>query len=177
MEDITRLLLRARDGDREALAAWVARAQPDVWRFVAASVGVDRADDVTQDVFLRAIRSMSSFRGEATSRTWVLAIARHAIVDEHRRTGRRRALRDRLGRQPGTVWQQPDDLATRHTLHDAIGQLDLYRREAFVLTQMLGLGYAEAAEVLDIPVGTVRSRIARARQDLMADLGDEARLA
>ncbi len=63
-------------------------------------------------------------------------------------------------------------------LRSLVDGLDPVRREAFVLTQMLGLGYAEAADVCDCPVGTIRSRIARAREDLVraldADVGDES---
>jgi RNA polymerase sigma-70 factor (ECF subfamily) len=64
------------------------------------------------------------------------------------------------------------DLSGRVDLDDVLARLDDDRRSAFVLTQVLGLQYDEAAEVLDCPVGTIRSRVARARGDLVAMLGD-----
>ncbi len=170
VDESTRLLLAARDGDRVALQAWIRRAQPDVWRFCAASLGADRADDVTQDVFLRAIRAVAGFRGDASARTWVLAIARRAISDELRGTYRRRALQARLEAQPVATSVEASDVPTRQALTIAVARLPEERREAFALTQVLGLSYAEAAEALDVPIGTIRSRVARARLALLDHL-------
>ena len=172
MDDTTRLLRAAQAGDRLSLAAWIRASQADVWRWCAAAAGRDRADDLTQEVFLRALRSLDGFRGEASSRTWLLAIARRTLADELRGTYRRRALRDRLQRQPEVqLTTAPSDVPSRVDLSEAVKQLDPDRRDAFVLTQVLGLSYAEAAEALDVPVGTVRSRLSRARGDLAGLLG------
>ncbi len=174
MDATTRDLLAARDGDRPALARWIRAAQPDVWRWAAAAVGPDRADDLTQDVLLRAMRALPSFRGDASARTWVLAIARRALADELRQRYRRDALRERLrGLRPDTG-ADPAELLEGRPLEDAVRSLDPDRRDAFVLTQLLGLRYDEAAEALDVPVGTVRSRVARARMQLV-DVLDERR--
>lgn len=153
-----------------ALAAFVRRTQPEVWR-VCARLG-DRAvaDDLTQEVYLRALPALSAFRGEASARTWLLQIARHVCADHVRRSTRRRALVERLIERS----DRSDAVAPARTgeleLDEAVAALDPDRRAAFVLTQVAGLSYAEAAEVCEVPVGTIRSRVARARADLLAAL-------
>jgi RNA polymerase sigma-70 factor (ECF subfamily) len=84
---------------------------------------------------------------------------------------RRRRLAGRFERSALT--RSPDE-AEALTLADLISRLDPDRRAAFTLTQVLGLGYADAAEICDCPVGTIRSRVARARADLMAALDVDA---
>jgi RNA polymerase sigma-70 factor (ECF subfamily) len=92
-------------------------------------------------------------------------------ADHVRRTTRRRALVERL------VQRGDDALVAPRTgevdLDDAVAGLDPDRRAAFVLTQVVGLSYAEAAEVCEVPIGTIRSRVARARADLLDALADE----
>lgn len=168
MDELTHLALAARDGDRVALAAFVRRTQPQVWRLCAHLVGRDAADDVTQDTYLRAIKALSSFRGDATARTWLLSIARRAAADAIRRNVRDRRLRARLAGRPAGPTPAPG--APVDTL---LAVLDPDRREAFVLTQLLGLTYAEAAAVCGCPVGTIRSRVARARDQLIRELGNQ----
>jgi RNA polymerase sigma-70 factor (ECF subfamily) len=170
VDELTDLLLAARDGDRAALRSFVETSQPAVWRFVAHQVGVDEADDVTQDVYVRAWRALPAFRREASARTWLLAIARRACVD----TMRRRARRTRLaGRLDGPA-AEPSDPASAHALRALVATLESSRREAFVLTQLLGFSYDDASAVCAVPVGTIRSRVARARADLIEQLRDAA---
>ncbi len=170
MDSLTRLALTARDGDREALAAFVERSQADVWRLCAHLVGRSHADDVCQDAFVRAIGSLGRFRGESSARTWLLAIARRTCADHVRRTVRRRSLLHRIGQQPTP--QAPDAVAGVD-LDVLLAGLDPDRRDAMVLTQVLGLSYEEAAEVCGCPVGTIRSRVARARAEIVARMADE----
>ncbi len=161
MDEVTRLALAARDGDRDALADFIGATQAEVWRFVAHQVGETDADDVTQDVYVRAWRSLPTFRQEASARTWLLAIARRAGVDALRRRGRHQRLAERLGRAPAPT-AAPDPTST-HAITALVDTLDTERREAFVLTQLLGCSYDETAEICGVPVGTIRSRVARAR--------------
>lgn len=168
VDELTALALAARDGDRLALAAFVRQTQPQVWRMCAHLAGRDVADDVAQDAYLRAIGALPSYRGDASATTWLLSIARRAAADSIRRSVRRRRLLDRL--TPRAAPAAPPPGAPVDVL---LAGLDRDRREAFVLTQMLGLTYGEAAEVCDCPVGTIRSRVARARDQLIGDLGDE----
>ena len=169
MEGLTRELLAARDGDRLALAAAIRTAQPEVWRMACHLVGRDAADDVTQDVFVRAWRALPAYRGEASGRTWLLSIARRACADAVRQLTRQRRLAERLGRRGGRV-SPAADAASEWTLADLVDAIDADRREAFVLTQVVGCSYAEAAEIAGVPIGTIRSRVARARDDLLTRL-------
>lgn len=173
MDDVTRLALDAAAGDRAAFAGFVRRTQADVWRLCAHLVDADAVDDVTQDTYLRAARSLPRFRAEASARTWLLAIARRACADEVRRRRRRRALQRRLVETSpsGSTAVVPDGVGAAE-LDILVATLDEDRRAAFVLTQVLGLDYAAAAEVCGCPIGTIRSRVARARGDLLAALED-----
>ena len=166
MADLTSLLLAARDGDRLALAAAIRSSQAEVWRLASHLVGRDEADDATQDTYVRAWRALPHFRGESSGRTWLLSIARRACADVVRRRVRERRLAGRLrGRTTGAeAVHDPGAVLGLHALVDA---LDHDRREAFVLTQIVGCSYAEAAEVCGVAIGTIRSRVARARADLL----------
>jgi RNA polymerase sigma-70 factor (ECF subfamily) len=159
VDELTRLAVSAGDGDRVALAAFVRRTQPEVWRLCRHLVGPAAADDVTQDTYLRAIPALAGFRAEASARTWLLGIARRAAADAIRREQRRRRL------VPRRAVATPDH-AGSITAAALLEPLEPERREAFVLTQLLGLSYAEAAEVAGVAVGTIRSRVSRARAEL-----------
>jgi RNA polymerase sigma-70 factor (ECF subfamily) len=167
VDRLTHLLLAAAEGDRMALHAVVRETQADVWRFCAHLVDRDAADDLTQEVYVRAMGSVHRFRGDASARTWLLSIARRTCADEIRRRQRRRPW-ERLTDAPPEVAQA--DASGRSDLQALVDHLDPDRRAAFLLTQQLGLSYAEAAEALEVPIGTVRSRVARAREDLVAAL-------
>lgn len=166
VDGLTSLLIDAAGGDRLAFSSFVRASQADVWRFLAHLVDPDSADDLTQEVYLRAMRAAPRFRGDAGALTWLLAIARHVAADEIRR--RQRARRH----APGPMHEPREDESHAGALavRELIAGLDPDRRAAFVLTQLLGCSYAEAAVVLEVPVGTIRSRVARAREQLMAEL-------
>lgn len=173
VDELTALAFAAQGGDRRALEQLVQRTQADVWRLSAHLVDRADADDLTQDTFARAIGSLHRYRGEAPVKVWLLSITRRVCADSIRSSVRRRNLFARLPRPAAG-----EPAATGHSDLDAlVGALDPDRRAAFVLTQVLGLSYQEAADVCGCPVGTIRSRVARARDDLtaaMADLGDAA---
>lgn len=166
MDELTRLLLDAASGDRLALSSFIRRTQADVWRFCAHLLDPQSADDLTQEVYLRAMRTIPRFRGDASARTWLLAVARNVAADEIRRRQRRRRRPD-----PHAPEQVDDDTGVI-ALRELVDTLDDDRREAFVLTQVLGLSYAEAAAACDVPVGTIRSRVSRARERLVALVED-----
>ncbi|WP_443083923.1 sigma-70 family RNA polymerase sigma factor [Verrucosispora sp. WMMA2121] len=164
--------LAARDGDPVAQAAFVRATQAEVWRFTAALIDPDSADDLTQETYLRAFRALPSFAGRSSARTWLLGIARRTCADHLRTVVRRRRLDQRLTAHAHTDVPHPDP-AGQLGASDLVRRLDPERRAAFVLTQLLGLSYAEAAAVEGVPVGTIRSRVARARAELV-DAVDEA---
>lgn len=163
-DEVTRLARAAAAGDRVALASFVRRTQAEVWRLCAALSDRDVADDLTQETYLRAIPALASFRGEASARTWLLSIARRTCADDVRRRTRVRRMVERVRADPHAAVVA--DPTAREELHELLRSLEPGRREAFVLTQLLGLDYAEAAEVCGCPIGTIRSRVARARGDL-----------
>lgn len=165
MDEVTHLLLQAGEGDRLALHGVVRRTQADVWRFCAHLVDRQAADDLTQETYVRALGSVHRFRAEASARTWLLAIARRACADEIRRRQRRRPREVVTDRAPDPPTGDPTRAADLQSLVDTLAP---DRRAAFVLTQQLGLSYAEAAQALEVPIGTVRSRVARAREDLVS---------
>jgi RNA polymerase sigma-70 factor, ECF subfamily len=173
MDDVTGLALAARDGDHAALADLVRRTQADVWRFCAHLAGHAHADDLTQEVYARALRSLRGFRGDAAARLWLLTIARRTCADHVRTEVRRRRLSEHLlGDARRDQSRTVDDVAGAHSLTAVIESLPADYRAAFTLTQVLGLSYAETAEVCDCPIGTVRSRVARAREAVIRELAD-----
>ena len=169
MDELTRLALRAGRGQGDALEELLRGASPDVWRFCAHLVDRECADDLTQETFVRALQQLGSFRGDAPVMSWLLTIARRTCAAEIAARGRRRgALRDLMAdRSVGSRGASPD-ASLQVELALLLGGLDTDRRAAFVLTQILGCSYAETARICDCPVGTVRSRVARARDDLVA---------
>src|SRR5437870_8309145 len=134
MDEVTRLLLAARDGDRSALLAAIRRSQAEVWRLAAHVVGRDDADDVTQDTFLRAWRALPSYRGDAAGRTWLLAIARRSCADALRSRVRRRRLHARLEHEaqpPPRSTADGSEPAVVHALGPLVEGLGAVRRIAF----------------------------------------------
>lgn len=170
-ERITTLALAAARGEQGAFEAWVRATQADVWRFVAHLADTANADDLTQETYARAVTALARFAGRSSARTWLLAIARNAVVDHFRA----RSARPRVsGQDWEAVAEAEAARATGAGFEDVVelglllDRLEPERREAIVLTQVLGYSYAEAAEVCECPVGTIRSRVARARGDLLA---------
>ena len=172
-EDLTQLALRAADGDRAAEEAFVARTIDDVWRYCAHLVGHGHADDATQATYLRALRSIGSFRSESSAKTWLIGVARNTCLDLRRTLARRSRLDERLQAQPGAGETVSTGTALPAELDELLEAIAPERREAFVLTQLLGFSYDAAAELSGVPIGTIRSRVARARADL-AELVERA---
>jgi RNA polymerase sigma-70 factor (ECF subfamily) len=168
---LTALALRARDGDRDAATEFVRNTYQQVWRVLVALSDRRVAEDLAQETYARAFRSLPGFRAESTVRAWLLSIARRVAADQLR------AARTRPRIDPGTTPEDAapvaaGDLGEAVALRALLDRLDPERRLPFVLTQLLGLSYLEAATVCGCPVGTIRSRVARARDELAAHLAD-----
>ena len=167
-DQVTHLAKLAGRGDQAALSQFIALTQQDVWRTVAYLADPGSADDLTQETFLRAMKSLPRFTGRSTAKTWLLSIARRVVVDQIRyNTSRPRPahvvdLDDILSGAGGGA--RIENMVEIRILLEG---LDPERREALMLTQVLGLSYAEAADVCGCPIGTIRSRVARAREDLV----------
>jgi RNA polymerase sigma-70 factor, ECF subfamily len=175
VDELERLAADAVDGDPVAAAALVRATQSDVWRLCAALGDPQSADDLTQETYLRAFGALHRFEGRSTLRTWLLSIARRVCADAIRSRRRRRLtlVREDADLEALAAPDGADRVGEGAVVTDLLAGLDPDRREAFVLTQLLGLPYAEAAEVAGCPVGTIRSRVARARADLVEALGDD----
>jgi RNA polymerase sigma-70 factor (ECF subfamily) len=169
-DDDQALLRAAQAGDRAALASFVHDTQDHVWRFCTYLGSGEDVADLVQETYARGLRALPRFEGRCSGRSWLLAIARRVCADAVRGAQRRRALEVRARRREALQ----GDASTMVGVMLAIDALSPDRREAFVLTQLVGLSYAEAADVCGVPVGTIRSRVARAREDLQAQLGEAA---
>ena len=172
MDELERYAADAAAGDPLAAAALVRATQADVWRVCAALGDRQSADDLTQETYLRAFSSLHRFEGRSTLRTWLLTVARR-VCAEAIRARRRRPTLVRVDPADVEVGDGADRVGESAAVGDLLARLATERREAFVLTQVVGLSYAEAAEVAGVPVGTIRSRVARARGDLVAALGED----
>lgn len=142
---------------------------PDVYRFVLRIVRhAQTAEDVTQDAFLKAYNAIDAFRWRAKFTTWLFSIAHNCAVDAIRRSDRQQ----RLAQEHATE-RAPPDPTLRLALHAALDALPGELRRAFTLIEVFGFTYPEASTILGWPVGTLKSRMHRARRLLMDALKEE----
>src|SRR5262245_24369585 len=169
IDELTRCALRARAGDPAARTAVVRTPHAEASALAGALRGLAAAATLTPATYLRAFRALPDFAARSSVRTWLLGIARRACADHVRASVRRRRLDARIAAQPAQAAPDPAALLGHA---DLLRCLPEGRRSAFVLTQLLGMSYAEAAAVEGVPVGTIRSRVARARTDLVSAVGE-----
>ena len=169
MDALTRTLLDAQAGDQAALERFVRATQHDVGTLCRYLGDADSADDLVQETYQRAFLALHRFRATGPAKHWLLTIARRTCADSTRRRIRRRRLDQRVGGWAHDHDVQPSDSAFVE-FDELLDELDDDRRAAFVLTQFSGLRYDEAADVLGVPVGTIRSRVSRAREQLIEAL-------
>jgi len=170
-------VLAAAGGDVAAFERLVHAVQGPIWRYLVHLLG-DRglAEDVAQEVLLRVHTKLRTLRDPDRFLPWVLVMCRNAAYDAARATRRRQVpfLED----VDLTKVKNPADPHVSLEIADALGRLDRDLREALVIVGILGLSYGEAAKVLRVPEGTVKSRVFRARRLLIDALGngvDDAR--
>jgi RNA polymerase sigma-70 factor (ECF subfamily) len=170
VDELTRLAHAARRAVPGSLEAFIRASHETVRRLCETLVDRQTADDLTQETFIKAVAAIRRFRGDASARTWILSIARHTCMDELRTRSRqqRRATALSAG---GSEYASVPDPGEEIGARDLLAHLDVDRRAAFTLTQLLGLTYEEAAVTCECPIGTIRSRVARARDDLIEMLG------
>lgn len=162
----------AQAGDRAALNELLTRHYDRIYGLCRRLTGNDAdALDAAQEALLSVVRGLPRFGGEASFRTWTYRIATNACWDELRRRRRRAmpGLPDDLAARPGTA-DESQAVTERLDLETALAGLAPRARAAVVLRDWCGLSYEEVADVLDIPVGTVRSRLARGRAALADQL-------
>lgn len=171
---VTDLALRAGRGDRAALTEFIKSTHDDVWRLLAHLGGADVADDLTQETYLRVIGALPRFAARSSARTWLLSLARRVWVDNIRHDMARPRKSATEYEDVAALAPAPENAGTWSEWIDArvlIDALPTDRREALILTQVLGYTYEEAAKIAGVRVGTIRSRVARARKDLIEQRG------
>jgi RNA polymerase sigma-70 factor (ECF subfamily) len=171
--DDSTLIAAARAGDRGALDALLRRHYERIWTLCRRLAGNHAdAEDATQEALIAVARGLASFDGRAAFTTWSYRVATNACLDELRRRARRPlpAPTDEIvivDRSP-----LPDDVGNRLDIDAALTHLPDDFRIVVVLRDLCDLEYAEIASLLDLPPGTVRSRIARGRAQLARHLGN-----
>jgi RNA polymerase sigma-70 factor, ECF subfamily len=166
------VLDRARVGDHEAFAA-VVRLYERRLRGIAFRVlgDRDRMDDALQEAYVRAFRALPRFRGDARIGTWLFRITYNACLDELAKTRKTAHLPlDELVEQASEDPELERSLDARRDLASAFGSLSSDERAAVFLVDVEGFDYAAASKVLEVPVGTVASRLNRARKALRTAL-------
>ena len=168
------LLARIVQGDETAFVAFYRRHNQRIYRFVFGMSGVRSiAEDCTQEVFLSVLEKGGSYRKfSGTARSWLHGVARHKVIDRLRQRGRLEFGLDATQLSDNSETPDQHVVAYRRTeeLNRAIIALPLRYREVIVLCELEELSYAEAAGMLECPVGTVRSRLHRAREMLAGKL-------
>ncbi|MFI8520108.1 sigma-70 family RNA polymerase sigma factor [Streptomyces sp. NPDC085481] len=179
-DDLTTWALAGSRGDADAVDRFLRAVQKDVRRYIGRLADdAQAAEDLTQETLLRALTSLHRYEGRAPARLWLLSIARRAVIDSIRYKTSRPRVSDVVDWQDVVERSQPTDLPGFEEgvlLRALIAALPDDRRDAFVLTQLLDLSYDEAARAAHCPVGTVRSRVSRARAALTRSLKEPERV-
>jgi RNA polymerase sigma-70 factor, ECF subfamily len=157
-------------GDLSAFEALVTRHGPVVHRVAARIVGPHDADDVSQDALLRAFHRLGRYRGEGSFRAWLLQIAHNTAITALRRRAEPAEDDSALSDRPSADRLPADRLQQRERLDRLAAKLTLLRpehRSVLVLRDVEGLSYEEVARVTDMPLGSVKGRLHRARSELI----------
>jgi RNA polymerase sigma-70 factor, ECF subfamily len=173
----TSLITRCRAGDMDAFGDLVLRYQDRLYATLAHLLGsLDDARDVTQDAFVLAFEKLATFRGDSAFYSWLFRIAYNAAMTRKRKERRRPAsidgARQQRGIEPRDERADADPSAAlhseerQHLVHEALAELGEDYRTAIILKEIEGLRYDEIALIVGCPIGTVRSRIHRARHEL-----------
>jgi RNA polymerase sigma factor (sigma-70 family) len=164
------LAVRCQLGERDAFDELIERYQQPLWQYVRRVVGTDdAAQEATQDVWLRVIRGIGRLRDPERLRAWIFGIARRALMDRLREHYARQVVVDSdLSEIPDSDWRSPEE--DLQTVERELARLPIIEREILTLFYLRELSLADVAGVLGIAVGTVKSRLFRARQMLRREL-------
>lgn len=162
----------------EIITDWFDKYCDDIYQFIVYRVGFSDAEDLTQEVFIRAIRSYDSFKGETSPKSWLLSIARNIAIDELRKRNRNKWKSAFLSITPSkepTNKETPDYVLFKSEfnkeLYDAIQLLKPQYRDVIVLKGLKELSVTETADVLGWKENKVRLTYHRAKKALKAELG------
>lgn len=169
------LISRARDGDREAFGALVEQYRDNVYRLAYRMCGnAYDADEAAQEAFVAAWRALPNFRGDAKFSTWLYRLTTNAAIDVMRREKRHQTVGDGemvdLADDADSPQETVERTEQQEAVQKALATLSEEYREVLLLRYMEELDYAEIAEVLQLPSGTVKSRINRAKAALKTAL-------
>ncbi len=173
--EVAGLVERAREGDVAAFERLIAQYQSKVYTFAFAFTGEpDLAQDLAQEALVKVYRSLGSFRFQSAFSTWLYSIVKNTYLDAVKsRAGRERALEEPLAdrdlaelREHGTAEERLLQKESRRTLFRALRQVPVPYRTVVAMADVQGLGYEEIAAALDVPIGTVKSRLKRGRDAL-----------
>lgn len=178
-------LKRAARGDERAFEALIEPYMDSTYRLCLRMMGNEQdAADVAQEAIVRAWRSLSTYKGHSRFSTWLYRVTSNVCLDELRR--RKRYAAESLQEMEEVGYEQVDTGDTpeiaveraelRRELEMAIGQLSVEQRTALVLRDVQGLTYEKIAEILDLNLNTVKSRISRARMNLRTVLLEKVKL-
>ena len=167
---IERCLARENDAWSEIVARYRRRVFHIAYKFTSKH---DQAEDLTQDIFVKLLRSLDKFHRDANFGTWLTSVARHYCIDHYRASKREREVLvedlvafDHAPAASGNPQRALEDRDTKTLLRRGLDQLPPKLREAVVLRDLQGLTYQEMARRLGLPEGTVKSRINRGREEL-----------
>jgi RNA polymerase sigma-70 factor (ECF subfamily) len=170
------LLAAHLEGDRSAFGELMTRHERRIYGLCFRILGNrEDAEDATQEAFIGALRRAGAFRGEAAFSTWLYRIAVNAATDQARRRGRARTTPlegEETGQTAAVTGDPGGAVATALTVQAALRAVPVDFRVAVILCDLYGFGHAQAAEVLGIPVGTVKSRVFRGRLALGEQLAE-----
>lgn len=170
------LLARVLDGDHDAFNQIMRNHEDRVLAVCLRIMGNrDHALDATQETFLTAFRKAGQFKGNSALGTWIYRIAVNTCYDQLRKHKRRRtdAMPDHFDPADHSAQDAVDAAAVRPEIQRALDAIPEEFRAAIVLSDIEGLGLPDVAEILGIPVGTVKSRVFRGRRLLAAQLGNQ----
>lgn len=179
--DDQRLIAECLNGRAEAFGELVVRYQDRLYGTLATVLGsADEALDVSQDAFVHAFRKLDTFRGQSAFYSWLFRIAMNAAVSRKRKSRRAsvslEAARERSGLEPADTHPAArpgyslEASERQERVRAALAELSEEFRTVLVLKEMEGLKYEEIAEIVECPIGTVRSRIHRARAEMREKL-------
>jgi RNA polymerase sigma-70 factor, ECF subfamily len=189
LEQIQGLVRRAQQGDTAAFEKLVELYKSKIYNYVVRMLGdPETAEDVAQEAFIKAYSSLPSFRGAASFQTWLYRIASNLAIDTVRRRKYRRntySLDEPVETGEGQMERDVEDESAgperrlqsaqlQRTVSEAILQLSPKLRTVLILYELQGLSYEEIANIVGAPLGTVKSRLFNAREQMKRLLADEA---
>lgn len=172
-DDDAALCARSVAGDRAAFGQLVARHENRLRAFLAHLAGPELGDELAQESFVRAWESIDQFRGQSRFASWVCAIGWRRFIDHKRRSRRDARKAEAAGWLAERVEMPAGD--ERMDLARALALLEPVEHAALVLCEGHGWSHGEAAEILDVPLGTLKSRVKRAKAKCRTFLGTSAR--